>query len=973
MDHTHQITRSRLSGVLLSLIGKKMHGASLDRSGVTFFERHPRHVAYTDISQPVVVKRRFGFSTISIVLMEGRKLEFSGARWHDAETFVDKLNTGWKRHFGEIVKNHIEELASVYEAVQRLSRPRRYPAACLVEPFLHRANALVGMLPQQIPREAITDETYRMIEAVRAFQEDPQAFRKTAIPKLLEAELTEAGELFDTIETHPLTQEQRLAVVTDEDATLVLAGAGSGKTSVIVAKAAYLIEKGIRKHSEILLLAFGRDAAAEMADRIHERVGSSVDAVTFHGLGYEIIRQVEGTAPALAPHATDEASLRNLLVDILIEDIAQRPDLSAILLEWFSEFYFPYRSEWEFETRDEYFQHVEANELRTLKGELVKSFEELEISNWLFLNGIDYEYEPDYEHDIPDNDRRTYTPDFRLTESGIYIEHFGVRKSRGPDGEIRLVTAPHVNRDKYLKEMEWKHKVHERFETTLIQTFSYEREEGRLKEALAEQLAPFVTINPPPTEEIFADLRELGLVDSFTQTLATFLKHFKSTGVSIEECRERAAALDNPKRELAFLKIFEAVYEHYDRRLGDRIDFEDMIIRAIEHVDDGRYQSPYRHFLVDEFQDVSVSRADLLLALKEQHQDARIFAVGDDWQAIYRFAGSDIHLMRNFGLEFGGTLGDVEGIHATVDLGRTFRSVDKIALPARSFVLENPSQITKEVVPAGITSDPAIKVTFYTRVSEDEVLRSVLSEIEKSSSPDDKISVLLLGRYRFVGPDNLANLTESFRKLSLQFMTVHSSKGLEADHVIVLHANSGRLGFPSEIVDDEVLDMVLPEPEKFDHAEERRLFYVAMTRARKSVTVLADRERPSVFAREVIDNPSYGAIVIGEAGVASHRCGECGGRMLSQTHKNGRQQFVCEHRFLCGEVRPPCGKCKSDLPVEDETELDTMVCSCGERYMKCPKCSDGWLVERKGQYGPFLGCVKFPSCKGTRKLPAAKV
>ena len=117
-------------------------------------------------------------------------------------------------------------------------------------------------------------------------------------------------EFFDTIESNPLTPEQRLAVVTDEDATLVLAGAGSGKTSVIVAKAAYLIQRGIRQPNEILLMAFGKDAASEMATRIEERSGAAVDALTFHALGYEIIRQVENGAPALAPHASDDRQFR---------------------------------------------------------------------------------------------------------------------------------------------------------------------------------------------------------------------------------------------------------------------------------------------------------------------------------------------------------------------------------------------------------------------------------------------------------------------------------------------------------------------------------------------------------------------------------------------------------------------------------------------------------------------------------------
>jgi DNA helicase-4 len=716
-------------------------------------------------------------------------------------------------------------------------------------------------------------------------------------------------------------------------------------------------------------MAFGKDAAAEMAARIEQRCGAPINAQTFHALGYEIIRQVEGELPALAPHASDEKQFRALLREILLTDIAQDKRLGPVLLRWFSEFYSPYKSEWDFETKDQYYRYVEANELRTLQGEIVRSHEEWEIANWLYLNGIGYEYEPVYEHELPKEGRRVYMPDFRLTESGVYIEHFGVRKVfRG--GQLRLETAPFVDRESYLQGMEWKRQVHRDHGTTLIETYSYERVEGRLTEALLEKLSPYATPKPKSAEESLDTLSQMGQVDAFTQILGTFLRHFKSTGLSVEQCAERASKSGDKARGLAFLEIFELVLESYQRRLDGRIDFEDMIIRAAEHVENGRYQSPYRHLLVDEFQDISVGRARLLRALKAQHGDARIFAVGDDWQSIYRFTGSDIHLMRDFGNEFGGVFAGVTGISSTVDLGRTFRSVDKIALPARSFILKNPKQITKRVVPSGQSDAPAIKIAYYERRQEGSSLRQALEEIQKRTTSEREASVLLLGRYHFVRPVDLPGVKASFPGLSIRFMTVHASKGLEADHVVVLHAVSGRLGFPSEIVDDPLLDMVLPEPEQFSHAEERRLFYVALTRARKTLTVLADKESPSVFVQELIENGEYGVIELGSPSIADRRCGQCGGRMLTHRSKNGKLVIRCEHGFLCGEKLRACSVCGEDLPVKDSSNPNSiaMVCSCGARFPVCPECGDGWLVERKGRYGKFLGCVNYPACNGSQRL-----
>jgi DNA helicase-4 len=262
-------------------------------------------------------------------------------------------------------------------------------------------------------------------------------------------------------------------------------------------------------------------------------------------------------------------------------------------------------------------------------------------------------------------------------------------------------------------------------------------------------------------------------------------------------------------------------------------------------------------------------------------------------------------------------------------------------------------------------------VAHYGWGQEGEALKSALDHIEAAAGGIET-SVLLLGRYNFLRPEELPQLHRRYPNLTLKFMTVHRSKGLEADHVVVLRAASGRMGFPSEIVDDPLLDLVLPKPEDFDHAEERRLFYVALTRARKTVTVLTDRQKPSVFVRELVENPDYGVVELGEAGISEHKCSACGGRMLSQTSKKGNSYFQCEHRKLCGEILRPCNVCGKDLPVEDTAHPGNLVCSCGANFSACPECSDGWLVERKGRWGKFLGCVKYPDCKGKKTIEKTK-
>jgi len=840
-----------------SLIGSPLRSLHLAEDGIELSGGRRRQIRFTELTGPA---RASGSGTIVFPLEDGSGFRASGFRSGEVPPFVDAVNEARRHGISALFEQAEPELRALAQAKERLAQPKRYPAACLLKPFVVRAKALRETLPRTAPADLLSDEQMRIFDDAMALCNEPEKLRDAAIQAFIDTERAELAGFFETIESHPLTPEQRLAVLTDEDATLVLAGAGSGKTSVIVAKAAYLIGQGIRAPEEILLLAFGKDAAEEMAGRIRKRCGTPVDAMTFHALGYDIIRQVEGQAPALAAHASDDARFYALVREILLSEIATRSGPCALLLNWFAEFYRPWKTEWDFKSADEYARYVQVTELRTLQGELVRSFEELVIANWLYLNGIGYEYEPDYEHPLPGNDRRAYTPDFRLRESGVYIEHFGVRKERGPGGQVRLTTAPHVDRERYLEGMEWKRKVHKAHGTVLVETYSYENVEGRLLEELHTKLAPYAQTRPIPPATAFETLAQLGQVDAFTQTLGIFLRHFKSRALTVDSCRERVGTSSAGRRGQAFLKIFELVLGAYQGRLGDRIDFEDMIGRAATHVRSGRYRSPYRHVLVDEFQDISDGRAELLLALKEQHPDARIFAVGDDWQSIYRFAGSDLNLMRRFGETFGGSFAGSDAVHSVVDLGRTFRNSDRIALAARRFVLRNPSQLEKQIVPAAQADGPAIKIVHYTRNTESDALRAALAEIRECSNGN--ATVLLLARYRFVQPDNLAALAAAHPTLDLRFMTAHRSKGLESDHVVILRAARGRMGFPSEIVDDSLLDLVLPAPESFEHAEERRLFYVALTRARHSVTILADRDSPSDFATEILDDSAYGAVLL---------------------------------------------------------------------------------------------------------------
>lgn len=957
-----------LLSFLLNPFGTHARGIEYRYPELIIDARRSRKVHLRNLaSSPSATKGLLG-TTVCIQMDDGSDVALKGANHQQALLFAQEVQRSWGAFNVGLFEEKRGEIDIILRAIDELGRPTRYPAACILSPVLDAARALEKTLLSKLPSEAIGEVNFAQIQKIRDFIERPGPQRDEAVARFERQELSRWQEFFDLFEKNPLTPEQRLSIIADEDATLVLAGAGSGKTSVITAKAAYLLKAGIRKPEEILLLAFARDAAKEMSERIELRCGQPLEARTFHALAYDIIGAVEGDKPALAAHATDEKAFLALLKEILRALVATVSEVSKSIIGWFSHARLEQKSEWDFKKKHDYYTYIEKADLRTLQGEQVKSFEELMIANWLYENGIEYEYEPDYEHSIPDTGRRNYCPDFRLKKSGIYIEHFGVRRTKMGDGSYHLSTAPFVDREEYLAGMDWKREVHTTHETTLIETFSYEREDGRLLEALEEKIAPFETLEPLPRETLFDRVVEMNQVDSFVQMLGTFLRHYKGGGYNLADCEAKGQKLKLGRRATAFLSIFEPVYREYQTRLGGRIDFEDMILRASEYVETGQFNSPYLHILVDEFQDISRSRGRLVRALKAQHRDARIFGVGDDWQSIYRFAGSDINLMRNFGDEFGGVFNGQSGVHRTVDLGRTFRSVDKIAYAARKFVLKNPAQITKTVIPAGKTTEPAIRIVSTFRHTADEKLETVLQGFSQQAKLDGKrSSVLLLGRYRHVAPTDLPRFQRQFPNLDLSFRTIHSSKGLEADHVVLLNLHSGRTGFPAEIVDDPLLSLVSPDAELFENAEERRVMYVAMTRARRTLTLIGSAAKQSAFVSELMADAEYEIPKEAEGERCDEICGECGGHLLAFPTKDGRTWYRCEHAELCGHSLPACSECGVGLP-ERQDSSDEAICSCGASFCGCPECEDGWLVERSGRYGRFLGCVSYPKCKGKKRI-----
>ena len=741
-----------------------------------------------------------------------------------------------------------------------------------------------------------------------------------------------------------LTEEQAMSVATDEDVTLLLAGAGTGKTAVITGKMAHLVLNQKAAPGEILVLAFNRKAVEEIRERLPSEL-RGVSVHTFHSFGRHVIAQSMDRKPAISKLAEDEPR-RNAIGEIMHEMLASSRyrDLLVNLLAFYRN---QYQSPFDFKSTEEYYRYVRSTERRTLSGVRVKSLEEVQVANLLSLRGVEFEYEKPYQVDTASAQYQQYRPDFYLPRENIYIEHFALDEEGNPPQHFR----------DYKEGVEWKRDIHKRHGTTMIETFSWQCRKGVLQSELEKNLRHFgVELSPVPITELLERLRQLQ-GNWLTDILASAIRHVKTNGVSPSELRRRAG---ESVRSNAFLDVFEKLLHRYERLLGneDAVDFEDLINQAAEHIANGLWQVPYRYVLVDEFQDISAGRMALIAALKRA--GIAYFLVGDDWQSINRFAGSDVGLVRDCGKY----LGYVRECY----LGTTFRYRAGILDPSAAFVQRNPEQTQRGLRTASTGPDHGI--TVVAEASQKAGIETALEHIHhrEGAEPDGdgqrRVSVLALGRYWRSCADTVE--VQRGEHLQVEFSTIHRAKGREDDYVLVLDLKNDQYGFPSQMEDDPLLELFLPSRRKraFPHAEERRLFYVAITRARRGVYLIADNDQPSSFVEELMrKHPDIAAIGAGAlARIDAPTCPRCGGRLVeSQSGRNLR----CVHHPLCGHLAPRCDACARGYIVIDSGRAVCTNDACATPPMLCPRCEAGILTRKSGPHGRFLGCSKYwaePPC-----------
>ena len=662
-----------------------------------------------------------------------------------------------------------------------------------------------------------------------------------------------------------LDPQQAAAVAATGGDIRVVARAGAGKTRTLVTRALFLKLHCDIPAENLLLLAFNKAAALEMQERLKNTLGDAAPHVmTFHALAYALVHPEEALV-------YDEPSSGNFGLSREVQDVIDehlqsdefRTPIRDLMLRHFREdwdriieggFHLPIK---------ELIEYRRALPRETLRGDHVKSFGEHLIANTLFQNDIDYKYERNYRwNDV------NYRPDFTILlpdRRGIAIEYFGLK------GDPDYDQMSQAKREFWKNQAGW----------TLLE-FSPNDITSRSADGFASMLlqqldALGVKGRRLSEEEIWERIRRRA-VDTFTGAMKTFVSRCRKLNIDTDQLNDRIERhTPISDAESMFLRVGASIYSGYLRRLKscNKEDFDGLMWRAVARLekgesrfarDKGRERGDLRKIrfvLIDEFQDFSRMFYELSKGIRSLSPEAEFFCVGDDWQAINGFAGSDLRFFEDFESFFRTT--------STLGVTTNYRSPKRVVEIGNALMLGrgDPAEAKKDEdgrVSAAFMSDFRPSATEQARHKGDEATPALLRLVRRVL--DSGHEVVMLSRRNDVpgfvnypreaedGIDGLERFAEHIRSYlpendrpRVTASTAHKYKGLEKDAVIVLDANQGC--YPLIHPNWVFLRLFGDTLERIE-SEERRLFYVALTRSKQTLVIVSDDpERESPYLKEI--------------------------------------------------------------------------------------------------------------------------
>lgn len=656
-----------------------------------------------------------------------------------------------------------------------------------------------------------------------------------------------------------LNEEQQKAVLSKNKRLLVLAGAGAGKTKTIIQKILHLISNENVSTRNILAITFTKNAANEMIDRIIlsgdpsyqeiiynkkltkiEKDGkrseylkkyswmNSLTIKTFHSFCYIMLRKygtefdnkfkilMDNTSDLEVNPLSQASETPNQIIHKIIVEKCEDVDFLLELKRYVIDHYVD---------RHEKIQELGKIDYHTpyttLKGDKVKSKSERDIADWLYRHKIIYEYEPLI---APVNFE--FKPDFFIPEADLYLEHVSniSYPLKDKEREMKLAGKSYV-------------KIHEKI-TQNSSLFNQELEKT-IVPLISRKLDGITYLN---FSEEFKGYEHY--LNRFIFDVLSTINKIKVEDEDTNAIYDRAKN-DSHGRIRGFYKIFKEIYKEYRDYCTKHsyLDFNDLITETIKLLEKNKkvqeiFQKRFKYILVDEFQDVNTLQVKLLkLVLNKETQ---LFCVGDDWQSIYGFRGSNVKYIIDFKKIFNES--------EIIKLNVNYRCNNTIVCASNEVIKKNKFKIKKEI---HSFNKEGRKIYLYNSKNEaEDGVKIVLEKIKQYlNSGYKKEEILILSRT--TKTDACMNYIHELKKIGMRLNTIHSAKGLEAKIVFIIGLIGGNRGFPNVWGADRIMQMIKPVDFDLLMEEERRLFYVALTRAKEELYLISEVGNESEFIADI--------------------------------------------------------------------------------------------------------------------------
>jgi len=682
-----------------------------------------------------------------------------------------------------------------------------------------------------------------------------------------------------------LDDDQKTAIIKDDKHNLVVAGAGAGKTEVLTTRIAYLIKRKPDKvhKTRILALAFQKKAQKEMIDRLKKRYGLEVKIKTFHALGLEILELEKERSNLYDP--SEEETKTRIKIKQLFKEAMEEKDFSNEVINYLKSRDTGYVEEkTEFATdkeKEDFYEFMRNLRWRTLDNTEVKSIAERDIMNFFLthkINGEDikilYEEPADWAEYLDDDGRRkSPRPDFFFEDFNIYIEHWALDKNNNVpyyfESQKNYIQTMNIKKDRF-KDLNYNKELM----YSLVETYNwefYEKEDfikilsGRILKTLKEKNPDMeFEISPIEHKELIEKVWKICKIGKGTisENIWNFIKNAKTYGLTPDRIEERLKNEKWSQMQKIFGRIASRIYSDYENILKSefKIDFQDMINLCIKSLDKNphRFKDTFDHILIDEYQDISRQRYVLIRKLMDRNPTCKLFCVGDDWQSIMSFAGSNLNYFVRFG--------DYFDHEERTDLTINYRNIKTIVDAGADLIKHNlceqiekksiaKNEMKKRIIVKASRHKPDYYTNYYNHITDD-CIDYIDNLLENGYKPND-ITIMT----RIYNNPKWENLIKYSKEKRIKFFSVHKFKGLQSRVVILMDVTKGLYGFPCELEDSLLLEPAREEEKINKEDEERRLFYVALTRAKEDLIIYSQKEAMSKFLSEINNYTNYNELI----------------------------------------------------------------------------------------------------------------